>query len=281
MRQTRKERQSSALLSDPATTQDLIQTLSGRDYEVIACDRIESCLEGKWIARIAHQSRPDQILENENIWLHGFEVSFITGDDEVQFLPKSTPSIPEDEPVLNHWSDASSSWESSHISWCLSNHNDDEPAAQPDPGFEIANVVNFWDIKEELVAAPEVEHSSEEEEEESQASMSSREHDLEAQNQQLWEQHARLKEQITKLVIMARTEYKTRDTFITAAKDLHLTERNKALEEQNEQVKRESSSLREVHEQLLKENNEALAENERLKKENSKLREGMLCKENV
>jgi len=287
MRQTLRERQSSALLSEPATTQDLIETLRERDYKVIGCDRIESCLEGKWIARIVHQSRPDQILENENIWLHGFEVSFITGDDEAQFLPKSTPSIQEDEPALDQWSDASSRRESSHISWCLPNEEEDQqPTTQPVTGIEIANVANFWDIQPELVGNPSlnVKESSEDEPaegDERDSSVSSQEHDLETQNHELREEVARLREQVMKLGVMARTRYKTKDAFIAAAKDLHFKERNKTLEEQNEQLRAESSSLREVNQQLQEKNNVVSMENERLKEENSKLREEMCCKDNI
>jgi len=149
MRHYVRERTSSALLSEPATTEDLIETLAGRDYKVIECNRIESCLEKKWIARIAHQSRPDQILENENIWLHGFEVSFITGEDEVQFLPKSP--LQQGDGALDQWSDNSSTLGSSSGAWFLSSDEPVQPIVLVSSGL-AAEMADFWDIQPEQVA---------------------------------------------------------------------------------------------------------------------------------
>jgi hypothetical protein len=287
MRQTLRERLSSALLSDPATTEDLIETLKGRDYKVIGCERIESCLEGKWIGRITHQSRPDQILENENIWLHGFEVSFITGDDEAQFLPKVTPSIQEeDDPGLDQWSDASSRQESSHISWSLPNEELVQPTTQPASALEIAAVVDPWDIIEaEPTGTPSinVEQSSsgDEEEEGSESTMTSQEQDIETQNHYLREEVKRLREQILKLGIMAKTVYKNEDTCPSAPEGLDLREQNRTLEKQNEQLTVESSTIRELNQQLREKKNIVSAENERLLLENSKLRDEICRTNNV
>jgi len=90
-----KRRQSLALLSEPADVSDLIKELSSRDYKVLACNRIVTKIRGKWYAEIDYMCRPNQILENEDIWIQGYEVSFLSAEDEATFLLQTPPLMSE------------------------------------------------------------------------------------------------------------------------------------------------------------------------------------------
>jgi len=309
-----RERFSSALLSEPATTHDLINTLTARNYNILHCQRIDSCLEKKWIARIAHQSRPDQILENENIWLYGFEVSFITGEDEAQFLPKSPCSQDDkEEQEVDQWSDASVTLDSYIGSWHTPHK---QTLSHPAAGLELVKVVCLLDIEpekaldivlnvretieeeeKESIETPEddekagtrewpqdedkVRESVDEDEEDGSAtSVDSPEQDLYLKkvNTELREQVEELEKTVNQLGLLVREKYKTKEAFVAAGKAVEKeVKMKKILLEKNEKLRADNSDLRETNKQLREEINALSEENERLKEENSKMQVKLCC----